>query len=84
MATKPYKPQISKEQQAKESTVPPYARTTPMRNLEFEEIKDAVSSDIYWLSDEERISVMKAKEQYAKGEYFTQEEMDEIVAEWLS
>lgn len=83
MATKPYKSQVSKEQQAKEPVVP-YTRATSMQNLGFEEIKDTISSDIYRVSAEEQISIMKAKEQYTKGEYLTQEEMDETVAEWLS
>ena len=40
--------------------------------------------NVYQVTDSERKSIMLAKEQYARGEYYTESEMDKIVAEWLN
>lgn len=68
MAIKPYKPQESEAQQVNEPAVAYQQRV----------------ADVYPVTDEERMSIMKAKEQYVRGEYCTQEDMDKKVAEWLS
>lgn len=68
MARKPYKPQDSEGQQVNESAAAYQQRI----------------ADVYLVTDEERTSIAKAKEQYARGEYCTQEDMDKKVAEWLS
>lgn len=39
---------------------------------------------LYQVNDSERESIMRAKEQFARGEYYTESEMDKMVAEWLS
>jgi len=41
-------------------------------------------SNVYHVSDVERESIMRAKEQFARGEFYTESEMDKMVAEWLS
>ena len=84
MATKPYKPQESESQQVSEpATV--YQRTLPGEQSTLrDEDNLSASSHVYQVNDAERTSIMRAKEQYARGEYYTQEEMDQIVAEWLS
>lgn len=40
-------------------------------------------ADVYQVTDAERESIMRAKEQYARGEFCTESEMDNLVAEWL-
>lgn len=65
MAVNPYKPQESKPQEVAEPAV----------------AYQQVVSDAYLVTGEERISIMKAKEQFARREYCTQEEMDKKVAD---
>lgn len=38
----------------------------------------------YQVTDAEHASIMRAKEQIARGEFYTESEMDKMVAEWLS
>lgn len=40
-------------------------------------------ANVYQTTDAERESIMRAKEQYARGEFCTESEMDNMVAEWL-
>lgn len=40
-------------------------------------------ADVYQVSDTGRESIMRAKEQYARGEFCSESEMDKMVAEWL-
>ena len=40
-------------------------------------------ANVYQVTDAERESIMRAKEQYARGEFCTESEMDNLVAEWL-
>ncbi|MDY5239701.1 hypothetical protein [Bacteroides helcogenes] len=39
---------------------------------------------VYQIPENELASVMRAKEQYARGEYITHEELEKRVEEWLS
>lgn len=39
--------------------------------------------DIYRLSDEQRKSIAVAREQINKGEYYTNEEVEEELSKWL-
>ncbi len=41
------------------------------------------ASKAYVILENELSSVMTAKEQIARGEYYTQEEIDKMVAKWL-
>lgn len=47
--------------------------------LEFESNR----TDIYKLNDEQREAIRIAREQYARGEYYTEEEADNITEQWL-
>lgn len=40
-------------------------------------------ADVYQVSETERESIMLAKEQFARGEFCSESEMDKMVAEWL-
>ena len=40
-------------------------------------------ADVYQVSDTECESIMRAKEQFARGEFCSESEMDKMVAEWL-
>lgn len=40
-------------------------------------------ADVYQVTDTERESIMRAKEQFARGEFCSESEMDKMVAEWL-
>ena len=37
---------------------------------------------IYQLTDAEHRSILRAKEQYVRGEYLSESDMDKLVAEW--
>lgn len=70
MKTKPY-PQIEEKLVMANEPVVAYGVTASPIN-------------VYQVTDAERESIMRAKEQYARGEYCTESEMDQMVAEWLS
>ena len=70
MKTKPY-PQIEEKPLVLEEPAVAYGMTSSLTN-------------VYQVTDAERESIMRAKEQYARGEYYTESEMDRMVAEWLS
>lgn len=38
----------------------------------------------YPVTDVEHDSIMRAKEQFTRGEFYTESEMDKMVAEWLN
>ena len=38
----------------------------------------------YQVTDAERESIMRAKEQFTRGEFCAESEMDKMVAEWLN
>ena len=40
--------------------------------------------NVYQVTDVECESIMRAKEQFLRGEFCTESEMDKMVAEWLS
>ena len=40
-------------------------------------------TNVYQIPEHELASVMRAKEQYARGEYITHEELEKLVEEWL-
>ena len=40
--------------------------------------------NVYLVTDVERESIMRTKEQFLRGEFSTESEMDKMVAEWLS
>ena len=84
MARKPYKPQDSEPQQVSEPVVA-YQQLNPLQQDSdaLEGRSSFVSSNIYQVTEMEQVSIMRAKEQYVRGEYLTQEEMDKKVAEWL-
>lgn len=69
MATKPYPPIEETPCVAKEPVVAYQAGSNVM--------------NVYQVTDTERESIMRAKEQYAHGEFCTENEMDKMVAEWL-
>ncbi len=39
---------------------------------------------LYQVTEVEKNSIMRAKEQFARGEFYTEEEMNKRIAEWLS
>lgn len=41
-------------------------------------------ANVYQIPEQELTSVMKAKEQYARGEYIIHEEFEKRVEEWLN
>lgn len=84
MAIKPYKTQESEAQQVSEPVVA-YQQLNPLPQDSdaLEGRSNSVSSNIYQVTEMEQVSIMRAKEQYVRGEYLTQEEMDKKVAEWL-
>ena len=40
-------------------------------------------TNVYQIPEHELATVMRAKEQYARGEYITHEELEKLVEEWL-
>ena len=69
MATKPY-PQKEETTNVVQEPVVAYQASNHIAN-------------VYQVTDAERESIMRAKEQYARGEFCTESEMDNLVAEWL-
>ena len=69
MATKPY-PQKEETTNVAQEPVVAYQAGNHMAN-------------VYQVTDAECESIMRAKEQYARGEFCTESEMDNLVAEWL-
>ena len=69
MATKPY-PQKEETTNVVQEPVVAYQAGNHIAN-------------VYQVTDAERESIMRAKEQYARGEFCTESEMDNLVAEWL-
>ena len=69
MATKPY-PQKEETTSVAQEPVVAYQAGNHIAN-------------VYQVTDAERESIMRAKEQYARGEFCTESEMDNLVAEWL-
>lgn len=70
MKTKPYPQMEEKPTMANEPAVAYGMAVSPM--------------NVYQVTDAERDSILRAKEQYARGEFYTENEMDKMVAEWLS
>lgn len=70
MKTKPYPKMEEKPVVAKEPTVAYHSASQVM--------------NVYQVSDVERESIMRAKEQFLRSEFCTESEMDKMVAEWLS
>lgn len=50
-----------------------------LKLLEFESHR----AEIYKLNDEQKEAIRIAQEQYARGEYYTEEEADKITEKWL-
>lgn len=50
-----------------------------LQMLEFE----SNNSEVYKFSDEQKMRIEEAQTQYAKGEYYTEEEADKISEKWL-
>ena len=71
MATKPYPQMEEKPIVANEPAVAYGSAETLVTN-------------VYQVTDVERESIMRAKEQFLRGEFCTESEMDKLVAEWLS
>lgn len=71
---KTYESEHSSETPCAKEPMATYQRTDPATYRE----------NVYQVTDSERKSIMLAKEQYARGEYYTESEMDKIVAEWLN
>ena len=69
MATKPY-PQKEETTNVVQEPVVAYQAGNHIAN-------------VYQVTDAERESIMRAKEHYARGEFCTESEMDNLVAEWL-
>lgn len=69
MATKPY-PQKEETTSVAQEPVVAYQAGNHIAN-------------VYQVTDAERESIMRAKEQYARGEFCTESEMDKMVTEWL-
>ena len=69
MKTKPYCQMKEKPTMANEPAVA-YGMASSLAN-------------VYQVTDAERESIMRAKEQYARGEFYTESEMDKTVAEWF-
>ena len=44
----------------------------------------ASKSHLYVIPENELPYIMRAKEQFARGEYYTEEEMEKRIEEWLS
>ncbi len=42
------------------------------------------NSDIYKFNVEQRARIKESQEQYARGEYYTEEEADKITDQWLN
>ena len=70
MKTKPYPKIEEKPVGANESAVAYHSTNQVM--------------SVYQVTDVERESIMRAKEQFLRGEFCTESEMDKMVAEWLS
>ena len=70
MTTKPYPHKEETPNMASESVVA-YQPTNNVVN-------------VFQVTDIERESILRAKEQFARGEFCTESEMDKMVAEWLS
>ena len=71
MATKPY-PQIEEKPVVANEPVVAYGSAASQ------------VMNVYQVTDVERESIMRAKEQFLRGEFCTEGEMDKMVAEWLS
>ena len=69
MATKPY-PQIEETPCVANEPVVAYHSASNVAN-------------VYQVTEAERESMMRAKEQFARGEFCSESEMDKMVAEWL-
>ena len=69
MATKPY-PQIEETPCVANEPAVSYQASSNVMN-------------VYQMADAERESIMRAKGQFARGEFCTESEMDKMVAEWL-
>lgn len=69
MKTKPYPQMEEKQTMANEPAVAYGMTVSPM--------------NVYQVTDAERDSILRAKEQYARGEFYTENEMDKMVAEWF-
>lgn len=67
MATKPY-PQKEENSQVLKEPVVAYHSTSHVSN-------------VFQVTDIERESIMRAKDQYARGEFCTENEMDKMVME---
>ena len=70
MTTKPYPHKEETQHMASE----PAVAYQPTNNV----------VNVFQVTDIERESIMRAKEQFARGEFCTESEMDKVVAEWLS
>ena len=51
-----------------------------LKLLEFESNR----IEVYKFNDEQKNAISMAREQYARGEYYTEEEADKITEKWLN